>query len=168
MAKKSLGQTSTHFEGNTQCVQPQLEWSPQDIGGFVFVFGGVGVICNPLVHFPSLTTPQIKCAFRHILSAKPYKNDLFYKAQTLYNQRLGKSCWALGTQDILSLCPKVYYPLTLAALGHPSARAVLQMPPLNLGTVSLFARRDPRNQTAETTGGGQSRTKACWEVIVQL
>lgn len=62
----------------------------------------------------------------------------------------------------------LYYPLTLAALGHPSVRAVLQMPPLNLGTVSLFAKRDPRNQTAETTGGGQSRTKACWEVIVQL
>lgn len=43
--------------------------------------------------------------------------------------------------------------------GHPSARAVLQMPPLNLGTVSLFARRDPRNRTVETIVCGEEWDK---------
>lgn len=167
------------WKGNTQCVQPQILWSPQGMGGCRLFFGGGREVGEDGMGWPaalwSTPTPtpvnnaldkRNAAALGNLLSAKPCKNHLLYKAQALYKRRVGSQCWALGPQDILSPCPNVYIiPLTPAALGHPSVRTVLQMPPLNLGTVSLFARRDPRNQTAGTiVSGRRVGTKERWEM----
>lgn len=149
-------------KGNAQHVQPprtktlELTGLWKSFVLFCFVLGSVWGL-QPLVHHPSLTMLQIReTLYLETFSLQNHVSTICFTKHRLSITKGGVTNADTHTPPtgiILSFCSNVY----VIPLINPCCccRAALQMPPLNLATVNLFAKRDPLDQTVDAIVWGR-------------